>query len=170
MKKNSGIIFLLLSFAGMLAVFLWMRVQGAPLKTTGTPLAILDLEFAWNLARGEKVLSAWSGQLLDVARINIYIDFLFIIGYSAFLNLACNALAAKHTGGWQTAGLKIGRLMPIAGIFDIAENALMLLSLQATPNNNTAMATTAFALFKFALVLAGIGYLLVGGAARLFRR
>ncbi len=147
-----------------------MRKQGVPLKTPGTPLAILDLEFAWNIDRVNNVLNAWKGDLLNVARNNIYIDFLFIIFYAGFLNLACNGLAARHVGGWQTLGYKIGRLMPIAGILDVAENALMLLTLQATPNNNTALATTAFALFKFTLVLVGIGYLLIAGSLRLVKR
>jgi hypothetical protein len=159
MKKNTGVL-LLLSLIAMVAVFLWMRQQGAPLNTPATPKGILDLEFAWNKEKVEIITGVWGGEIINVARNNIYIDFLFIFAYTSFLTLGCKWLAAKHKGKWALAGNKIARIVPAAGTFDIAENALMLLSLQAVPNNYTAIITTTFAVFKFALVAVAVLYLL----------
>jgi hypothetical protein len=170
MEKNQRI-YLLLSFLGTITIFLWMRQQGAPLSVpSNTPIGILNLEFAWNQQKVEAVADAWRGQMLTVARNNIYIDFLFIIAYTTLLTLCCKWLALKHTGKWAAAGDKMARILPAAGTFDVAENALMLVSLQGVPNNYTAIITTAFAVFKFALVIGAIGYILVASAALLVKR
>jgi hypothetical protein len=170
MNKNQRL-YLLLSFLGVIAIFLWMRQQGAPLSVpSATPIGILNLEFAWNQQKVETVADAWRGQMLTVARNNIYIDFLFIIAYTMFLTLCCKWLAAKHTGKWLVTGEKIAQMVLAAGTFDVAENALMLVSLQGVPNNYTAIITTSFAVFKFALVIVAIGYILAASTALLLKR
>lgn len=168
MKKNSGL-YLLLSLAGLVAVFLWMRNQGAPLKTAYTPAAIVDLEFAWTQQKAEHIMLAWRN-ILDVARVNIYIDFLFIITYTAFLSLACSFFAGKTTGKWAGAGHKLSKAVIAAGVFDVAENALMLTSLQGTPNNMTAMITAIFAALKFAIVAVAVLYILISVPVSLVKK
>lgn len=158
MKKNTT--YLLLSLIGVVAIFLWMRNQGAPLKTIGTPAGILDLEFAWTQEKTESVMLAWNG-ITDVARMNIYIDFLFLIAYTAFLSLACKFFAARTTGKWSAFGKRFSQAVILAGVFDVAENALMLTSLQGTPNNMTAMITATFAALKFAIAAVAILYILI---------
>lgn len=169
MKKNTGFLFLI-SLVATVAVFLWMRNQGAQLKTPATSMGILNLEFAWNTEKATTVTQAWQGEILTVAKNNIYIDFLFIIAYTSLLTLGCKWLASKHQGKWASAGNKISRVVPAAGTFDVAENILMLLTLQAAPNNYTAMFTTGFAVFKFALVAVAILYIISAGLARIVKR
>lgn len=167
MKKTT--IYLLLSLAGLIAIFLWMRNQGAPLKTALTPMGILDLEFAWTQEKTESVMLAWRN-VLDTARMNIYIDFLFLIAYTAFLSLGCTFFAAKTTGKWSAFGNKLSKTVILAGVFDVAENALMLTSLQGTPNNMTSMITATFAALKFAIAAAAVLYLLVSIPVTLVKR
>ena len=167
MKKNT--VYLLLSFAGMIAVFLWMRNQGAPLKTAYTPAAIVDLEFAWTQQKAEHIMLAWRN-ILDVARVNIYIDFLFIITYTAFLSLSCSFFSGKTTGKWAGVGHKLSKAVIAAGVFDVAENALMLTTLQGTPNNMTAMITATFAALKFAIAAIAVLYILASLPVWLLRR
>jgi len=168
MKKNTGI-YLLLSLIGVIAIFLWMRDQGAPLKTYYTPRGILDLEFAFDGVEAASVKSSWH-RVIPVAQANIYIDFLFIIAYTSFLTLGCRWMSAKHSGKWGQWGARLSRIVPVAGIFDVAENALMLLMLDGTPNNYTAMVTTIFAIFKFVFAAVALLYILISLPLLLVKR
>jgi hypothetical protein len=156
----------LLSAVAVAAVTLWLRRQGAPLTIKGiTPLGILNLEFAWNEDAVMQVKNAWHGGVLKVAQQNIYIDFLYIIAYTAFFHLLCTGMAARLTGRLANWGRQLGKAVVMAGVFDIAENSLMLLSISQTPNNYTAVITCLFAGLKFAIIAMAIVYLLVGGIA-----
>lgn len=158
MKKNTPI-YWLLSLAGMIAVFLWMRNQGAPLTRPFTPNGILNLEFAWEATRAAEIKNAW-WNIIPVAKMNIYIDFLFIITYTLFLKLCCEWISGRFSGKWGLWGQRLARMVPGAAVFDVAENALMLLTLDNRPNDYTVMVTMIFALFKFAIALVAVLYIL----------
>jgi hypothetical protein len=158
------------TFIALVAVFLWMRQQGAPLSQPATtPMGILNLEFAWNEVKLAEVKTAWQGPNIQVAQKNIYIDFLFILAYGTFLSLACAAIGKKLGGKMGNLGLQLSKAAIAAAVFDVAENSLMLLSLSQAANNNTALVTTLFAAFKFALALFCILYILIGGALSLVK-
>jgi len=136
-----------------------MRWQGAVLKTVDSPRAIVDLELANEPQRVQALLSNWNIQ--DV-RLNIQIDFLFIVAYTFFLALAADGMATK----WQFPTMQfLGRLMArlafIAGILDIAENLLMLQTIEQHYSHLSLSLTRSVALTKFGLVGLVLLYLLI---------
>jgi hypothetical protein len=169
--KNKNQLYLFIALLATVVMGWWLRVQGHELVIKGqTPMGIVDLEFAWNKDKVLEVLGYWSGGLVPIAEKNIYWDFLFIIAYSAFLSLACRQLAQRSSGWWARSGEKLSRMALAAGTFDVAENALMLLSIHGEPNNYTAAITATFAGFKFLLIILIILYLVAGRLALVFKK
>jgi hypothetical protein len=163
MKQKQSLL-LLLALAATLATGWWVRNQGQALTIKpGASYGIVSLELAWNRDAVFDVLKEWQGPLADIARKNIYIDFLFLLAYSWFLSLACKFLGERNGGIFSNWGEKLSKLMLTAGALDAAENALMLLTLNGDPNNHTALATAIFAVCKFLIVIVGILFIVVAG-------
>lgn len=136
-----------------------MRWQGAVLKTVDSPRAIVDLELANEPQRVQALLSNWNIQ--DV-RLNIQIDFLFIVAYTVFLALAADGMATKwRFSSMQFLGWLMARLAFIAGILDIAENLLMLQTIEQHYSHLSLSLTRFAALTKFGLVGLVLLYLLI---------
>jgi hypothetical protein len=73
----------------MLAI---MRFQGAGLTTPVSPRAIIDLEFADTPQRVSDLLAHWD---LAIVKLNIWLDFLFIVSYVYFLFVMAETFALK---------------------------------------------------------------------------
>lgn len=152
--------------SGTLLMIVVMAMTGASLKTPDTPGGIIDLEFARNTTQVNEVLKAWtptsSIDNIKAAKLNTWLDFIFLFFYSFFLAASCNrmALALQGTGG--RAGMLMAQAALLAGFLDILENAGMLISLNGTVSNNIAMLTWCFSLLKWAMVVMVIVYLLYG--------
>ncbi len=147
MKRNLSIVSLF-TFIMIVA----MRWEGAALKTPATPRAILDLEFADSPHRLEQVLTAWNPV---VVKGNIWLDFLFIVGYVLFLSIAAQYAAMSWPAGpFRKAGLWMARAAYLAGVLDIAENLLMLQSIAGNYTHFSLQLTFYCAAIKF--IVAGI--------------
>lgn len=112
MKRN-----LLLSFLLVVAMIFVMRWQGSALVTPQSPRGIIDLEFAKTADRLQQLQLFWNSETVLQ---NIYLDFLFLIGYTWFLVAACKAV--DNSKSTVFSGLAIS-----AGAFDVLENFLMIL-------------------------------------------
>ena len=77
-----------LSLLGALATAIIMQTQGGGFKTDFTPLGIVSLELASNIAQVQQILAVWNHHDL---LLNIGLDFLFIPAYTFFfiLSLSC---------------------------------------------------------------------------------
>ena len=158
---------------GSLVMVMVMSKTGATLKTPATPLGILNLEFAYNGVKAYTVLSAWQpNEKIDnirIARFNTWLDFIFLFFYSLFLYTACKILSGTYKGVLQKTGLMLANGAIFAGMLDIMENAGMLFTLQGNINNSILSLTTTVSIIKWVLALAALAYLLIFGAAYLFR-
>ena len=104
-----------------------LRIQGAGLITSNTPSGILDLEFANSPAKLNDSLAVWNS--LEVKQ-NIWIDFLFIPSYVLLLSLVTVICSNRWTiTFFSKVGAILARAAFVAGLFDIAENLLMLQSI-----------------------------------------
>ena len=140
----------------MMAVMRW---QGAVLITPDSPRAIVDLELANEPQRVQMLLSIWS---IKELRLNIQIDFLFIVAYVFFLALAAEGMAAK----WQISSMRFlgwlfARLALVAGFLDITENLLMLQTIDQSYSPLSLNLTRYVALLKFGLLGLVLLYLLI---------
>ncbi len=143
-----------------------MRYQGAALIMPDTPSGILALEFANTSEKLSLILSLWP---IDAAKVNIWLDFIFIIVYTHFFLLTLSIAANQ----WKHKILiRIGKWLMvsawIAAVFDVMENIIMLASLARHYTEISLQATVYFASIKFLIVILILLYLLVSLLTNLF--
>ncbi len=154
MKKNLSV-----AAIGAILMAVILRYQGSSLKTPESPRAIIDLEFADTPQRLHELLLRWD---ISVVKMNIWLDFLFIVAYVLFLSIAAEFCAGKWNNHiLKQTGLFLARAAYVAGIFDIAENLFMLQSINGNYTNVSLQLTFYCAAIKFILAAIIILYLLV---------
>jgi hypothetical protein len=136
-----------------------LRWQGASLKTTTSLRGIVDLEMATQPRQVQALLDVWD---LSVVKMNIWIDFLFIVSYVAFLALASEAVSGKWKNqGLKVIGLTLARVSVVVGVLDIGENLLMLQTIAGNFTVVSLQMTHYFATIKFTLAAIVLIYLLI---------
>jgi hypothetical protein len=136
-----------------------MRWQGSELVTSISPSAIVNLEFAKTKERLNELLINWD---ISVVKMNIWIDFLFIVSYVLFLSLSSTLTALKWPEGFmRQIGFTFARVAFAAGILDIAENLLMLQSIGGNFTQVSLQLTYYCAAIKFTLAAMILLYLLI---------
>lgn len=169
--KNRRLIILL---AGTLLMTAVMTIHGASLKTPGTPKGILNLEFAYNTAQASSVLNAWAATSATnnvfQAKMNTWLDFIYLFFYSLFFFHACQLLASSFSGIIQITGSLLAKGALIAGMLDILENTGMLLTLNGHLSQYTTLLTFIFSISKWILVIAAIMYVALMGSLLVRRK
>lgn len=157
---------LLFFFLGTAVMMIVMARTGAPLKTSATPLGILDLEFAHNAGKVSKVITAWSApdgmNRMAAAHTNTYFDFLFLFFYAGFLFLAYRKIAAAIQGPVTVWGNRIAAGALLACFLDILVNAGMLVSLGGSVSDGVALCTTVVSVAKWSLAIVAVLFVLTG--------
>ena len=151
-----------------------MAKTGATLKTPATPKGIIDLEFAYTGAKASAIINSWSStgaiNNVRVAKINTWLDFIFLFFYSFLLYNACKLLAGNFSGFIFSMGQIIAKGALAAGICDVLENAGMLLILQGHISDAFTMLTFIFSIIKWILAFAAVFYVLAGGLLLFYRK
>ncbi len=158
MEMNKAQLF----FAGTILMTIVMLWHGAPLKTCVTPGKIVDLEFCWTPERATAVMNAWTGHsdcpapeanginLIDRAKNNIWIDYIFIFFYSGLFYQIFRALWRMH----PTWPVRIAYLAAIfMGACDVLENVNMQMILYHSVHTYYTHMAGIFASVKFGLLL-----------------
>lgn len=161
-------------FIGTIIMIYFMSRTGAPLKTPVTPNGILNLEFASDSTKVNTILTAWrlnpGVDIIEAARKNTYLDFIFIFFYALFLYLASIKLNKLFGGKFGKAGKRIGLGALLAGGLDVLENAGMLVSLSGHTSNPVALFTVICAAIKWALAGIAVLYVMTGAISLLRTR
>lgn len=135
------------------------------MQSTGGP-GIVGLELAGTTDRATQVMAEWGQTGQDAARLSLYIDFLFLIAYGAFLPLAILAVRdAARERGWESFarfGAAIAVLPIVAALCDAVEDVGLLLVLDGHGASRATQGATSFALLKFAALAVALAYLLAG--------
>jgi hypothetical protein len=169
--KNSVLFILLL---GTLAMAWVMSDTGKPLVTAFTPHGIVDLELAYNTEKTNAVTSSWAKvtpvDAIAAAKRNTELDFVFIAFYSLFFFTASQKLSRKFAGAFGKAGKYFAKGALVAGFMDVLENTGMLLSLSGKGSGLVSLCTATCSLFKWAIVVFLVLYVLTGAVALLRAR
>lgn len=135
------------------------------------PLPI-RLQFAWSEVRAAKILKDWSAPEKRAVRLNLALDFAFIVIYVTGAGLAC-ALAADALGAARWPGGEIGgifvRAIVIVGLLDAIENVAQSRMLSGHTAQPWPALASICASIKFFLGVVIILYALYGGAAFVWR-
>lgn len=118
-----------------------MRPSSACLITTTTPLAIVDLELAFDQQKASMIKQLWEEQActnvlsfasngIDAALINIFLDFPFIVAYTSFF-IVLIVLLVKNRLLWKMdVRIVLIVVVLLAAILDIIENVFMMIFLK----------------------------------------
>jgi hypothetical protein len=140
----------------MMAALQW---QGAGLKRNISPRGIVELEMATQPRQIALLFEVWDK---SVVKMNIWIDFLFIVTYVAFLALASEAASTKWKNqSLKIIGLTLARVSVVAGVLDIGENLLMLQTIAGNFTIVSLQLTHYFATIKFTLAAIVLIYLMI---------
>lgn len=139
---------------------LLMLYTGRSLNTPETPEGILNLEFAYTGKIVNQVLGIWkkypdsTTDIINAAKNNTYLDFIFLVFYSLFLFTCCRQIAHSllHKKVFKKIFFIASACALLTGLLDIIENIGMLVSLNGTGSDTVAMVTTIAASIKWILV------------------
>ena len=156
-----------------LVVMACLQTLGKPLVTDAAPSGIISYEFVGDLPTARAILDSWGVSGRVSAGLNLGLDFLFLFAYAGSIGLGCVLVArnlsspgglAHKMGMWLAWGL------PIAALLDCVENYALIRLLLGS--ELAIWPTVAYwcAIPKFALVIRGVLFVLVGGVVGLLRQ
>ena len=168
MTRRRGLI---VSGIAIVALLLAMAPAEDRMRENGE--GVVAFELAGSQERADEILDEWGDDGRDAAREQLLIDFAFMLAYGTFLVLAVAAVRDRlGARGWRRLAAIGAVVVPfgaVAAACDAVENACLLAVLDGA---GSALPTVAaiFAAAKFALLVAAIAYLVVGGVLSLRRR
>jgi hypothetical protein len=150
-----------------------LQLIGAPLITDAAPAGIVSFELAGTVPAAQRMLASWQGEARIYAGLSLGLDFLFMPAYAGAIGLGSVLVGRalrRRAIWWETAGMLLSWVLPLAAILDVVENiALIRLLLGATETIWPTLARWC-ALPKFALVALGLVFIVAGGLLTLLDR
>jgi hypothetical protein len=148
-----------------IALTIVLQAVNAPLKTPAAPQGIVSYEFAGTRAAAQGILDSWDAGAKVYAGFSLGLDYLYMPVYALTIGLACVWAAAVWQGRKPWPG-SLGRALApglgLAALLDAVENyALTTMLFGAAADPWPAVARWC-ATGKFALIIAGLFYVLIG--------
>ncbi len=151
-----------------LALMLELSALEAKLRTPASPHGIVSFELAGNAERAGSILEAWGPEGSARATRSLWLDFFFLTSYAPAIGLLCAAASDRarireSVLAGLGAALAWGQLA--AGGLDAIENFALLRVLSGASLDRWPAVAAACAWPKFALVAAGLIYVLAAWLA-----
>jgi hypothetical protein len=148
-----------------LALLLVLALLDRRMQDAGGP-GIITFELARTSERAREILADWGADGRSAAKASLWIDYLYLAAYGAFVWLAIGALrdAAARRGmlGFARLGAFAAPLPLVAAACDAVEDAFLLLVLGGHGGSAAPALATAFASVKFACIGVALAYVLGG--------
>jgi len=151
------------------AAVLILAGRGLRGEALGNPLVapngIVSLELAGTAERAGEIIELWTaGGVVGAARSSLWMDFGFIVLYTATLAMWVRwAMARKERAWWRAVGRVALVVVIAAAMADVAENVLLLRVLDGPAPLTTAWARRC-ALAKFGLLAGAVSYVLASSS------
>lgn len=150
-----------------------LQVLGSPLRTEAAPGGIISFEFASDLETSNQILASWGERGKVYAGLQLGLDYLFMPAYALSIGLGCLLISQASvtlSTGFARLGLWLSWAQILAAALDALENYALIRLLLGSSNTLWPSTAQWCASIKFAFVVAGLIYIIVGGAVRLVRR
>ena len=149
-------------FVLTLLVMITLAWMARPLGAAGA--SIIDFELAGTLSKAQTIMAGWGEANKQVARQQTYVDFVYLVLYPLTIALGCGLAARQFSAGsWLvTVGLYVAWAQLVAGLLDAIEDVALLQLLQGSQNPSLPLLARWCALPKFAIVILGLIYVLIG--------
>jgi hypothetical protein len=145
-----------------LVVMIALNVLGAPLQSADAPAGIVSYEFSGDTEGANVILNSWDDRAKLYAALNLGLDYLFMPAYATAIALAAIWVGQAIGGRTHSFAIWLAWGQWLAALLDATENVAlikMLLDTTAAPWPQLAYWCAAV---KFALVLFGLLFVLVG--------
>jgi hypothetical protein len=156
-----------------LALMATLNILDKPLKTPTAPNGIVSFELAGDVATSQSILQSWDDHARGFAAFGLGLDYLFMVVYSNAIAMGCiwtMSLLIREKLIWHRIGMLLTWGQWLAALLDGVENAALLKLLFAGPTSPWPKVASTCATMKFAIILAGLIYILVGFVLFLGRR
>ena len=129
--------------------------------------SIVDYELAGSVSKATEIINAWNENDRIRAGFSLGVDYLYMPVYSTTIALACvwGAGVLKNKS-WRTIGMLLAWGLWAAAIFDAIENLGLVVSLFGSPVDPWPLVSQVCATLKFALIIVGLVYIVVGAILR----
>ena len=155
------------AFAPLAALALLMmaalQVTGGPLRTPAAPAGIISFEFAGDLPTAQAMVDSWEDSGRVFAGLNLGLDYLFLVAYGGAIGLGCVLVARGRAAPFGTLGRALAWGLIVAALLDSLENYALIRVLLGTERAWWPTVALWCAIPKFALVAAGLLYVIAGG-------
>ena len=153
-----------------LTFFVWAMVMtavmqnvGTPLKTSAAPSGIVSFELAGTATKAGEILASWNPTQTLYAAFGLGVDYLYMPSYALAIALAVLLTMTRHKGWFVSLGVWVGWGSLVAALFDATENFALWKILLGNVQSMWPMIAAVCATIKFALILLGLGYAILGG-------
>jgi len=145
-----------LIISGLLMVMIYWLMHITQLPKVSQYL--IELQLAFTTSRALKVIAIWGPEGIESFLNNIWLDFIFPLGYGLFLSGLIAFLASLKNATITPVNLLLFRLPLLAIPFDYIENVLhiIMLSTGLIPNPVLLFLASIVALIKWSLVTVAI--------------
>lgn len=171
-RKRALILFFILTIV-LLTAMNWLD---AGLKTGAAPCGIISYELADGLENSRRITASWGPDGKVRAALSLGLDYFFLVAYALFIALACSQIAKalqENSPNFAAVGYLLTWAQFPAAALDAVENAALIQLLLGSSQPALPLVARWCALIKFALVGAGLIYIigtgLVFSATKLFR-
>ncbi len=147
---------------GTVILFAIFRPLGAPLTTSAAPAGIVSFELARTPVNAAAMIASWDSHAQLYAAFGLGFDFLFMPVYALTLSLGALLAAGRHPGWFACLGAWLGWGAFLAALLDAVENVGLWHSLLGPVSAPWPLVSYWCAAFKFAFILLGIAYGLIG--------
>jgi len=151
-----------------LALLVVLALLDGRMHDAGGP-GIIPFELAGSAGRAAEILADWGHDGRAAARLSLWLDYLYLIAYGAFLWLAARAVRdGALRRGWARLARPGGVVAALAlagAACDALEDAFLLLVLGGHGGSVAPPIATGFAVVKFACLAIALLYVLGGLAA-----
>jgi hypothetical protein len=144
-------------------------VYAALLKRQGAPLdavlaqGIVTLEVPWSSrTAGELVAALRAHDLIEVARLQVWLDFVFLLLYPLAFSTACALIAPRAGGSMLVYGMLAAWAVLLTAPLDAVENVAILRMLGGKVQAPWPQLSTVCAAIKFTLLFGAAAYVLIG--------
>lgn len=139
---------------------MWLlNVIGEPLTLKDAKICwgIVDIELPWTVERAKFIVEKWNeAGLIETARLQTRLDFIFLCVYPAALSLACRKLAGSREGLMAATGIALSWAVLFCTPLDAFENIMILNMLSGNYACPIPILTSIAATLKFALIAASL--------------
>ena len=155
-----------ISMAMAIVLLIAMVAFNQPLQTSAAPQGMISFQLAGSAEQAHAIIRSWRSDNLPLAKLALWLDFLFVITYlAALLQLTRHFTRDRPGVRERMIARGVRALFIIAGLSDFIEN-IVLLNNFSPATDGLSLTAAILALLKYTGFVLGVAGLVIIRAAR----